>query len=307
MRCYVGITDGDWFELLAGQNSLEEVNFWQRVFKALEPGELFLFKLHSPRNFVVGGGFFAHATLLPVTLAWDCFGIANGALSLGEMRARIERYRRAPAAPRENYTIGCVLLEQPFFFSESDWIPVPGDWQPNIVQGRRYDLLQEPGRSLWQAVQAAVARTGQSESWPAEIRSPEAPRYGEPALVEPRLGQGSFRVLVTEAYERRCAVTEERVLPVLQAAHIRPYAQGGQHRIDNGMLLRSDLHTLFDNGYISVTPDFHLEVSRRIRDDFENGRNYYALHGHAVRVPMDSGMRPAVQHLRWHNEEVFLG
>ncbi len=114
MRLRVGITDGDWFELLAAQPNLEEVNFWQpggnRHFRALDPGELFLFKLHSPNDFIVGGGLFAHATLLPVSLAWDSFGIANGARTLVEMRERIAKYRREPPA-NSDYTIGCILLE----------------------------------------------------------------------------------------------------------------------------------------------------------------------------------------------------
>ena len=60
MRLRIGITDGDWHQLLAGQPDLDEANFWQpsgaRGFHALDSGELFLFKLHSPRNFIVGGG-----------------------------------------------------------------------------------------------------------------------------------------------------------------------------------------------------------------------------------------------------------
>ena len=75
-------------------------------------------------------------------------------------------------------------------------------------------------------------------------RRPKLPRYGSASMVFPRLGQGSFRVLVTDAYGRQCAATGERTLPVLQAAHIHPYAVGGPHRVDNGLLLRSDLHTL---------------------------------------------------------------
>ena len=51
---------------------------------------------------------------------------------------------------------------------------------------------------------------------------------------------------MTDAYERRCAVTGEKTLPVLEAAHIRPYALLGPHRVNNGLLLRSDLHKLFD-------------------------------------------------------------
>ena len=287
------------------------MNFWQpggnRVFRALQPGELFLFKLHAPRHFVVGGGFFAHATTLPVSLAWEAFGQANGVHSLTEMRARLEQYRPAPAQPDEDYTIGCILLEQPFFLPEELWIPAPPDWHPNIVQGKTYDLHAEPGRSLWVQVEEAIRARRAGQTWPAEWREPDPPRYGERILVRPRLGQGSFRILVTDAYERRCAVTAERVLPVLEAAHIRPYASGGEHRVDNGLLLRSDLHTLFDRGYMTVTPALRLEVSRRIREDFENGQHYYALHGERVREPVDPDQRPAVDFLRWHNEEAFLG
>ena len=80
-------------------------------------------------------------------------------------------------------------------------------------------------------------------------------------------GQGIFRVLVTDDYRRCCAVTGERTLPVLAAAHVRPYAEGGGPG-------PSDLHTLVDRGYVTITPDYRLEVSRRIRDEFENGRDY---------------------------------
>ncbi len=79
-----------------------------------------------------------------------------------------------------------------------------------------------------------------------------AERYGSPTVVYPRLGQGSFRVVVTDIYSRWCAVTRERTLPVLDAAHIRPYGQDGPHDPRNGLLLRSDIHTLFDQGYVTV-------------------------------------------------------
>jgi putative restriction endonuclease len=135
--------------------------------------------------------------------------------------------------------------------------------------------------------------------------APEGERYGPERLILPRLGQGSFRILVTDVYRRRCAVTGEQTLPVLEAAHVKPYAEGGRHELANGILLRSDLHTLFDCGYVTVTPDYRLEVSRRIRDEFENGRDYYALHGREVRVPAGYGERPAPILLDWHNTHKF--
>lgn len=126
-------------------------------------------------------------------------------------------------------------------------------------------------------------------------------------LIRPRLGQGAFRVLVTDIYHRRCAVTQERTLPALEAAHIRPYGDGGEHEARNGLLLRRDIHSLFDAGYVTVTPDFHFEVSRRIREEFDNGKHYYALQGQKVSVPQKPSQHPDPVALSWHNEHCFKG
>jgi putative restriction endonuclease len=112
---------------------------------------------------------------------------------------------------------------------------------------------------------------------------------------------------VTDAYSRRCAITGERTLPALEAGHIKPYAKSGPHDVRNGLLLRSDLHNLFDQGYMTVTLDFKVEVSRRIREEFENGRDYYALHGKPLTVlPASDHSRPAREFLEWHNG-IFKG
>jgi len=135
----------------------------------------------------------------------------------------------------------------------------------------------------------------------------EVRRLGAPMLVLPRLGQGTFRIAVTDAYQRRCAVTEERTLPVLEAAHIRPYSRDGAHEVSNGLLLRTDLHKLFDRGYVTVGPDRRFEVSSRIKEEFENGRDYYALHGRLLRLPKRPDLQPSPATLEWHRNKVFLG
>jgi putative restriction endonuclease len=310
MNSYLALTDYRWFTFLASLPQLEEINFWQpggnRAFSAIKPNELFLFKLHSPREFIVGGGFFAHSSLLPVSLAWDAFGVANGAVSLEEMRSQIEQYRRTKPDAAEDYTIGCILLSQPFFLGESEWIPVPKDWSPNIVQGKHYDLAVEPGSTLYRQLQDRLSLPAADLPVKSIAERPAA-RYGAPVEILPRLGQGSFRVVIIDAYHRRCAVTGEKVLPVLDAAHIRPYAKDGTHDPNNGLLLRSDLHTLFDKGYVTVTPDYRFEVSRRVKEEFDNGREYYAFHGQEIRVPEESILKPAGANLSWHNENVFRG
>lgn len=306
MNLWIAVTDNAWFRFLRGQPHLDEVNFWQPgasgTFRRLLPGEPFLFKLHAPENYVVGGGFFAHYSRLPATLAWEAFGEKNGAQSFEEMRARIARYRRGPLDAREDPSIGCVILTQPFFFDEIDWTSIPDDFSLNIVQGKTYDTLKEPGRSLWLRVQSLLQL-----AQPAEVDELQPEMYGEPLLVAPRLGQGSFRVLITDTYERRCAATGEKALPTLEAAHIRPVAAGGLHRIDNGLLLRSDLHRLFDRGYVTVTPDYRVRVSHRLRDDFDNGEPYYPLDRQQIWLPRDSAARPRREFLEWHSDTLFRG
>ena len=129
--------------------------------------------------------------------------------------------------------------------------------------------------------------------------------FGDPRLVRPRVGQQSFQALVLDAYSRRCAVTQEEIRPVLQAAHIRPVAEGGEHRLDNGMLLRSAVHTLFDRGYLAVDLDYRLRVSLQIREEFDNGDDYYALGRTLVRLPERRADRPRREFLEWHNDVVF--
>ncbi|MGE0421875.1 MAG: HNH endonuclease [Reyranellaceae bacterium] len=300
----VAVTDGDWFETLRRLPDLDEVNFWApsaASFRALQAGEMFLFKLHAPHNVIVGGGIFAYANALPCSLAWESFKERNGALSAQQMRTRIARYRKADPNDRSDFEIGCRILTQPFFFEEKDWIPVPTSWARNIVSFKTYNTAEPDGLALWEAVNDRLSRP--SMPGMAEVTA----RFGEPQLVRPRLGQGGFRVLVTDVYQRRCAVTLERTLPALEAAHIRPYADGGTHEASNGLLLRRDIHSLFDAGYVTVTPDLRFEVSRRIREEFENGRHYYALHGQRLNPPSHPSHMPDRSALTWHNEGLFKG
>lgn len=303
MRFWVGITDMDWFERLRAQ-APDEINFWQpsarRRAARLDTGTPFLFKLHSPRNFIVGGGFFVRYSALPARLAWEAFGDKNGVADYAELHRRIEWYRdeRIQGDP----VIGCNILDRPFFFAEKDWIPVPKTWSAHIQQGRNFETDEDDGRELWNAV-IALLRANETAANRAE-----SPRFGTEYLTRARLGQGTFRVLVTEAYDRRCAITGERTLPVLEAAHIKPFSESGPHRVSNGLLLRSDLHILFDEGYLTVTEGLRVEVSDRIREQYENGREYYQYRDKPLfKVPGTPEERPGREFLRWHNGKVFLG
>jgi putative restriction endonuclease len=310
VRLIIAVTDGDWFDQLRQISDLSEVNFWSpsdSSFRALQPGELFLFKLHSPNNFIVGGGVFAHANSMPCSLAWEAFGLSNGASSLAQMRSRIAKYRKIKPNERDDFIVGCRILTQPFFFNRAQWLPIPESFALTTVTFKTYSTDAFEGRQLWEAVQDRIAAVGMSEAKQAPYRAFAEARYGEPLLVRPRLGQGAFRILVTDNYRRRCAVSGERTLPALDAAHIRPFADGGPHEISNGVLLRRDIHSLFDLGYVTISPDLKFEVSKKIREEYENGRFYYSMQGSPIQLPEDRTRWPDKSALSWHNENRFKG
>ena len=306
MRYWVANTDVAWLSYLATLSPIDEVNFWQPNTVrpiTLPVGAPWLFKLHVREGgWVAGGAYFAHYTTITPRFAWEAFGNLNGAATFGEMVGRIEQYAARPIDV-DRTPIGSSVLVQPFFLPRELWIEPPADWSFNLTRGKSYESTEGEGQRLGERVQVALGAASLTQTRTAE---PLSPAYGRPILVRPRLGQGAFRVMVTDAYERRCVVTNERTLPVLEAAHIKPFSQSGQHELSNGLLLRSDLHTLFDRGYLTVTPDLRLRVSRRIHDDFENGRDYYALDRREIRPPRPPNPLPSRELLEWHADTIFL-
>ncbi len=278
--------------------------------KSLQPGAPFLFRLHAPDYAIVGGGFFLRFLKLPLSQTWDAFREANGADSFHQLRKMISRRSSKPIKADEDPIIGSTILGEPFFFKRSDWIESPPDFRGPIVSGKSYDMTSGEGLKLWQKITVQLAAqksrslgtAAMPSVGPATRAAIETARYGTPHLVTPRLGQGSFRIDVTAAYQGRCAMTAERTLPALEAAHIHRYSAGGVHEVSNGLLLRSDLHRLFDRGYLTVdSKDLTIVVSRRIKEEYENGRDYYALHGKSLSAPTDTNAMPGARYLKQHN------
>jgi putative restriction endonuclease len=311
MRGYVGVTDDEWFRFLAARPEVSraEVNFWRpsggNAFRALTPGEPFFFKTHAPHNRVVGGGFFSGFAALPVSEAWQMFGEANGVTNLQRMRERIAHYRREPIGPHEDPVIGCVFVRDVTFFADDMAQDPPPGFAPNIVQGKGYDMgdshVERYFADLMQLVLGKAIDIDFSQPWHTT-----GPVFGDPRLTPYRLAQQAFKAVVLSAYHGHCAVTGTKIRPVLQAAHIRPVTNGGENRLDNGMLLRSDVHTMFDNGYLAVDPRQNkLIVSPRLREDFGNGAEFYSKAGQVIALPDRRVDQPNAEFLEWHLDTVY--
>jgi putative restriction endonuclease len=116
------------------------------------------------------------------------------------------------------------------------------------------------------------------------------------AQIVRRRGQREFRERLLVAYDRRCAITNCDVADALEACHIVPYQGPATNDISNGLLLRADIHTLFDLGLIGVEPEqMTVVLSSRLGD------SAYSLMGNVVlRIPRDDSMRPSREALRRH-------
>jgi putative restriction endonuclease len=102
-------------------------------------------------------------------------------------------------------------------------------------------------------------------------------------LALQRLGQQAFQAVVLGAYSRRCAITGDKV-----RCRRRTSSRSRRevsHWLDNGLLLRSEVHTLYDRGYLASTPKHRLLDSPRLREKFGNGEQFYTRVGQIIESP----------------------
>jgi putative restriction endonuclease len=218
------------------------------------------------------------------------------------MRNQIGRYH--PIAPDEDPEIGCIFIRDPRFFpGDVAAVPPPG-FAPSIMQGKSYDLADRSVAPYFdeqlQFLLGVSLELDLAQPW---HRS--GPVFGDPRLAPYRLGQQAFKAVVLDAYHRQCAITGTHIPPVFQAAHVRPVTEGGEHRLDNGLLLRSDVHIMFDQGYLGVDPQYRLRVSPQLREEFGNGEHFYAREGQVIELPGRRADRPHREFLEWHLGKVF--
>lgn len=296
---YIGNTDHDWFDFCKARPSLEEVNFWRpskSPFKALNEGGIFFFRRKAPINKIGGFGVFASTGQITIGQAWDDLGFSNGLESLEEFISRVRKYRDSKIVDRQTL-ITFNIIATPVFLAEQDWIDVPSDWSPNIVTGKSYSSDSEAGANLLklfrQNMKAKSFLQDDARTFGFFNDTPQA-GYSFTKNQKIRLGQGAFRVAVFSAYQGRCAVTGTTVPAALQAAHIRKYSDHPDNRVTNGILLRSDIHSLYDNGLLEITPEYRVRLTERFRELFPESSEYLCLDGKHIALPDNPNHLPEI-------------
>lgn len=317
MRAYVFPTDTAWARFLARLQASDptqtEANFWVPSgvnFKALAPGDRFLFRSKADAGGkVIGGALFADFVRLRVSEAWRIYGAANGTDSQQALLASVSRYRvRSGRSAEPDPEIGCILLTDVTFAPPGGELDLPPGFPMSATRGRGYN----PADEEWSAVEIIFAELLRRANVPVLRPGSDALEYLAGPTRERRQGefwirrgQKWFASKITTTYQRQCAITGSHISPTLQAAHIRPVSENGRHSVDNGLLLRSDVHTLFDSGYLGVDERYRLHVSRRLRSDFGNGQEFYDRKGVEIWTPSKPKEKPAIDAIQWHMDTVF--
>jgi hypothetical protein len=115
-------------------------------------------------------------------------------------------------------------------------------------------------------------------------------------LIAVRRGQRAFRQRLLQAFDGACCISGSRVEATLEAAHIRPFSETGSHASGNGLLLRADLHTLFDLRLVTVLPAGMVRVAPALR-----GSEYEYYDGRQISEPLNAGNAPDRAALAEHN------
>lgn len=312
---FIAATDKAWFDFLSSRavgGRVDEVNFWSpiasRPMKHMDLGQPVFFRLKSPDNAIAGYGFFAHFALLDLEVAWQCFTWKNGDPDRERFLRRIGGYRSKDLllAKSERPPLGCTILRSVTFWPQARWLPwnEPEGWAKNIVRGKTEGDSTRAIRLLSE-MQATDQLIPDLDVSPFAPLSTDERRLVARDVAE-REGQGAFRARLLDAYGRSCAITGEHTQPVLDAAHIQPYLGPKSNHVQNGLLLTKEFHTLFDLGYVTVTPEYRVRVSPALKADWHNGKRYYLYDEKPLaQLPEHDELRPSQAALDWHNEHVF--
>lgn len=312
---FIALTDEAWFEFLSARalgERLDEVNFWspssKTPMKRLGPGEPVFFRLKSPKNCIVGYGFFAHFCLLGLRESWEMFGEKNGDPDFWSFCRRIAGYRKVGvrALRVEHDQLGCTILRDVMLWGHERWLPWGAEqgWKGSIQRGT---TERDPARASRLLAEIQHDSLDTPEEFTDEFVLLEADeRELILARTRERVGQGTFRSRLLDAYERRCAITGERTEPVLDAAHVQPYLGPRSNHVQNGLLLTKEFHTLFDLGFVTITPDYRVRVSPALNERWSNGKRYYVHDSAEIHPPKEPALKPSREALEWHGAKVFL-
>ena len=119
-----------------------------------------------------------------------------------------------------------------------------------------------------------------------------------------------FRKSVVYAYNYRCAFCQLRITRnptqnIVDGAHIKPFSEFGDSKIDNGLSLCKNHHWAFDLGWFTIDHNYKILVARDLEDDSPHTRPMKDFHNESISLPSKEQYFPRLEALEWHRQNKF--
>ncbi|MNK33957.1 hypothetical protein D3C87_524560 [compost metagenome] len=292
----ISSTDGNWFNYLKDNELSSYVNFWTptpRNTKDLKEGDRFYFMLKSPVWKIGGFGEFVRYENITPELAWNKFGNRNGNISKQDFINSIQEYMNKNSEKygkrtldTYSYKLGSIVLRNCEFWDKQDYKD-PEDYDI------KFPLRAETIRCLDQDDPFLHDNSGLTD-----FGLVNEPREDNVYVVKYRNGQSVFKGKILKAYNNTCCITGETMPELLEAVHIQKYANKYSNHVQNGVLLRVDIHRLFDSNLLIVDKDYTIRISSLVTDEY-----YKHFDGKKINLPLLEQDRPSVEALALRENE----
>lgn len=277
----IAVTDVDWFKYQRSHGFIDYVNFWtpsQNRPQKLSQGDYFVFKLRGPGDLIGGYGTFVEYKFQTLDATWQEFGQRNGADNKSEFMDTLTQFDS-----NDKVNCGCVVLKDIVYFDEPK-DRIRSGFTKKPAQLYAYDNIPFPFGGM-------LVSTGHFNL----IQTTAKNKKLQSSTI--REGQGAFHTAVSKAYQGQCCITGEKIPELLQAAHIQDYINKDSNHIQNGLLLRIDIHKLFDSGLLYIDQTYHVHVSPLVKTP-----EYSKLEGRQISLPANISDRPALVALRFKED-----
>lgn len=289
-------TDKNWFDYLKNEGFNSKVNFWTPTpwnIKNLKSGNKLYFMLKSPIRKIGGFGEFVEYKNMSALEAWNIFGYRNGRNSKDEFIQSIQKYidknsQKFGGKPIDlkTYEIGCIVLDNCEFWDEKNYIDISNhevEFAPQVVTIKYFDQYDSIKKSIEINTNFNIVNEKRIE---------------KKGITNVRIGQSEFKAKILRAYKNKCCISNETTPELLEAAHIQEYRNNYSNHIQNGLLLRVDIHRLYDNRLIYIDNEYKIHISNLVTSE-----NYRQYDGKIINLPNEITEYPSKEALEMRKNE----
>lgn len=281
----IAVTNRNWYAYQKKHGFINNINFWTpKVWDvALQPGTKIVFKLKGPSDEVGGYGFFVKYKSQTLDQSWKEFGQRNGFDTKEEFVTALTKGKGNSSS-----ICGCMVLDNVVFFDYPERLSTYGlKFDLHIVTYKNERIIPFP----------TFGQNAVVSSQPSFNLVPPQNKTKAMQSATQRVGQGQFHSDISTAYGHTCCITGETTPELLQAAHIQDYINKDSNHIQNGLLLRIDIHKLFDSGLLYIDQTYIVHVSPLVKT-----LEYLQLEGKQITLPKSKSDWPSLKALQFKED-----